>query len=355
MTEHFYDLGNKSIHRADLTPIDTKDFYVITCVSNSRRFRSRNHLYRRFAKHMEESGVKLYTVELAYGERPFEITLDNYGHELRLRTREELWHKENMLNYALSCLPNDWKYVAWVDADVTFMRPDWAHETVQLLQHYDWLQMFSVALDIGPHPTYEPIGSNYGFMYCYQNQLENKQIPPLMVDGKLNKDRYNPSIPYYKGAGSKVFWHPGYAWAARRDAISRAGGFLDTGILGAGDHHMALGMIGMARDGMPPNVSEGYLNSVLRWQDRCLNYTRKNVGYMPGTIHHAWHGSKTHRKYWDRWKILTENGFDPYHDVTRDHQGILQLVDHRDDRSIRLRDQVRAYFNQRNEDCIYNG
>jgi hypothetical protein len=33
-------------------------------------------------------------------------------------------------------LPNDWKYVAWVDADVNFTNPHWVRVTVQQLQHY---------------------------------------------------------------------------------------------------------------------------------------------------------------------------------------------------------------------------
>jgi hypothetical protein len=356
MTENFYDLGLRSIHRADLTPIDLKDFYVVTCISNSQRYKSRNLLYRRFAKHMQESGVKLFTVELAYGDRPFEITEDTYGTEIRLRTRQELWHKENMLNVAMQHLPKDWKYVAWVDADITFMRPDWAHETVQQLQHYDFVQMFSTALDIGPHPDYGVIQSAYGFMYCYHNQLERKEIPQLIINGKLNNDRHT-SAPngYYGKSGSSIFWHPGYCWAARRSALIKTGGLLDTGALGAGDHHMALGMIGQVNQGIPDGVTTGYRDSVTRWQNRCLNATRKNIGYVPGTIHHAWHGSKANRKYWDRWKILVENSFDPYHDLMKDPQGMYQLVDHGDERSIRLRDQIRAYFRQRDEDSNYNG
>ena len=349
----FYDLGNKSIHRADLTPFDLKDFYVVSVISNSQRFKSRYNLYRKFAKHMQESGVKLITVELQYGDRPFEITDDVYGSEIRLRTRQELWHKENLINIAMQELPSDWKYVAWVDADITFMRPDWAHETVQQLQHYDWVQMFSTALDMGPHPSYDVISSNYGFMYCYHNQLENKAIPPLLSLGKLNPDRYNPAIGYYAGKGPRVFWHPGFAWAARRSALIKTGGILDTGILGASDHHMALAMIGMAEQGMPKDVQDGYLQSVMRWQARCLAATRMNVGYVPGTIHHSWHGAKVNRRYWDRWKILVENKFDPYNDLMKDPQGVYQLVDHGDDRSIKLRDQIRAYFKQRNEDCIH--
>lgn len=352
----YYDLSIRSIHRSDLTPIDLKDFYVVTCISNTQRYRSRYNLYRKFAKHMEESGVKLYVVEVAYGDRPFEITEDTYGTEIRLRTRHELWHKENMLNIAIQHLPHDWKYVAWIDADVEFMRKDWAHETVQMLQHYDIVQMFSDAIDMGPHPNYQAMGHNLGFVYCYQNQQRRKDIPPLLIDGRLNKNRMstgkNNGGYYGISSNNKVLYHPGFAWSARREALNAAGGLLDTGILGAGDHHMALAMIGLGNEAMPDGVTSEYRQTVMNWQKRCLNFSRKNVGYVPGTIHHAWHGSKTDRKYWERWKILTQNKFNPYTDIAKDSQGLYQLVDHGDERSIRLRDQLRAYFIERSDDGV---
>jgi len=300
---------------------------------------------------MQESGVNLFTVELAYGDRPFEITEDTHRTEIRLRTRQELWHKENLLNIAMQQLPKDWKYVAWIDSDITFMRPDWAHETVQQLQHYDFVQMFSDALDMGPHPSYQVVNHNLGFMYCYHNQLTKKDIPPLMIDGGLNKKRMSPLVKKpYSVLNGKVYYHSGFAWAARRSALIKCGGLLETGILGASDHHMALAMIGVAKDSLPSGITQGYSDSILRWQARVLNGSRKNVGYVPGTIHHAWHGSKVNRKYHDRWRILIDNGFDPYVDIMKDPQGVYELVDHGDDRSILLRDQLRAYFAQRDED-----
>lgn len=62
---------------------------------------------------------------------------------LQLRTSHEIWLKENSLNLGFARLPPDWKYAAWIDADVTFARPDWACETVHQLQHNPVVQMWS--------------------------------------------------------------------------------------------------------------------------------------------------------------------------------------------------------------------
>ena len=97
---------------------------VVAVVSNPCRYRSRYDLYRAFERHMHASGVRLTTVELAFGERPWEVTEPDNPRHVRLRTAYELWHKENLINLGVQHLPRDWKYVAWIDADVSFARPD---------------------------------------------------------------------------------------------------------------------------------------------------------------------------------------------------------------------------------------
>jgi hypothetical protein len=75
------------------------------------------------------------------------------------------------------------------------------------------------------------------------------------------------------------------------------------------------------------------------------------VGYIPGTLLHNFHGAKRNRFYLDRWKILTQNAYDPETDIKADWQGLWQLED-TDDRQIKLRDEIRQYFRARNEDSI---
>jgi hypothetical protein len=87
------------------------------------------------------------------------------------------------------------------------------------------------------------------------------------------------------------------------------------------------------------------------WQDRA-KALRQDLGYVPGTIVHHWHGKKAQRHYWTRKKVLVESQFDPTTDVSRDSQGIWQLHDDGTDRFIKLRDGLRRYFRSRNEDSI---
>ena len=83
---------------------------------------------------MEELGVQLIVVEQAFGRRPFVITERDNPFHVQLRTDQELWHKENMINIGIQHLCQidpDWKYIAWIDGDIRFQRSDIILETAQ--------------------------------------------------------------------------------------------------------------------------------------------------------------------------------------------------------------------------------
>lgn len=311
---------------------------VIAIISNPIRYKARYELYRRFAEAMVQSEATLITVEQAFGDRPFEITEENNPMHVQVRSVDELWHKENMINigikYASQILP-DWKHVAWVDADVLPMRPvrEWLEETVQQLQHYQVVQMFKTAFDLDPHGNIHGAPQK-SFMAQY---IESGCVPP--TKGGFWKDYY-----------SLAHGHPGYAWAANREALDQVGGLIDFAILGAGDRHMALGLVGQMEQSFEA-LNPTYRTHLLQWQDRAERWIKRDVGFVHGSIYHFWHGKKKNRGYEDRWKILRENDFDPSRDIKQDSQGLYTLETW-SKRQIRLRDQLRAYFRSRNEDCI---
>lgn len=302
-----------------------KDFHVITMISNTPRYDSRWRLYKEFEERMRKAGARLWTCEIAFGTRPFEITQSDNPQHLQLRTIDELWHKERALNLLVNRITEQfpqWKYVAWIDADVEFKSDNWIAETVHMLQHYDVVQMFQNAVDLGPNN--EALALHTGFMYSYRMGLD------------------------YKTGYSN--WHPGFAYAITREAYNAAP-FIDFGILGSGDRHMACAWIGKVEESVNMNISEPYLRKLLEWQAQAERYVRRDVGYVDGMILHHWHGRKKDRRYTDRWKILVDFHFDPDRDIKPDSYGLYQLADHGDKRSILLRDKIRDYFFSRNEDA----
>ncbi len=277
---------------------------------------------------LRESGVTLWTVEVAFGDRPFEITDSDHPCHLQLRSWDIIWHKENALYLLASRLPADWETLCWIDADVEFTARhgarNWVQETWHALQQYMVVQMFSHCIDLGPNG--EHIQSHQGFNYAY-------------LQGKPRGKCY-------------THWHPGYAWACRREAWDHMGGLIDTAILGSADHHMAAAWIGVAEETIHDQSSPAFMKPIKIFQERCERHLRRDVGYVPGTILHAWHGKKKDRRYIERWKGLVDHKFDPYTDLKRDFQGLWQYHDDGSLRSIKLRDYIRQYMAARNEDSV---
>jgi hypothetical protein len=304
-----------------------RKLHVITCISNPVRYKSRYELYRKFEQYMlPNQSIEFYTVEMAFGDRPWAITSADNPKHVQLRSNFEIWHKENMLNIALHRLPIDWQYVAWIDADVLFQRPDWAEETIEQLQHYKFVQMFSHSQDVSP--TYEPMKSHSGFMHDWYHQEDKTKFGQYMA-----------------------FGHPGYAWAATRDALDAVGGLIDHAILGSSDHHMACALVGKVEYSYHPKAHPNYIAMCHEWQRRCEKYIKQSVGYVSGGLTHFWHGSKENRHYNSRWDILLENNYNPLTDVYKDSTGLYRLHDD----NIGLRDGLKKYSRSRMEDCIYTG
>lgn len=296
--------------------------HVVTTVFNPWRYNSRIKLYRDFEKYVNDSGAKLTTIELAFGDRPFAVTDQEDRTDIQLRTSHELWHKERSLNLAIQRLPPDWKYVAWIDADVVFTRPDWVNETVQLLQHYPVIQMFGQAVDLGPN--HEILKVHDGMIYSYEH------------------DKMKTGVGKYES------YHPGFAWAMRRDCYNDLGGLLDISILGSGDRTMSMSFVGKGSLSYPKDVSDGYKEQLELWIQRANKHVNRNVGYMKSSLIHHWHGKKADRRYNDRWKILVNNQYDPEFDIKFDAQGLYQYTD----RKPQLAYDIRNYFRGRNEDSI---
>ena len=298
------------------------DLHVISVISNPARYKSRPRLMQEFLAHQATTGVTQWVIEATFGERPAEIIDPSNPHHIQVRCDNEIWIKEAMINRAAHHLPNDWKYMMWLDADVEFVRDDFAMETMQALQHYSTVQPWSHAVDMGPKK--ETLENHTGFAYQYVTN---------------NK-------PYTPGYGA--FWHPGYAWAWRREAFDAVGGMIDGAICGAGDHHMALALIGKANLSYPYTVTENYKHMVDQWQSRAETHLKRNLGFVPGTILHSFHGPKAKRFYQTRWSIITDNKYDPYVDIVRDSQGMPRLTGNKP----KLRDDLRQYMAAREEDSI---
>ena len=345
--------------------------HVVCCVSNPCGYRRRYELARDFCARMgrepssstaaaTSSSVLLYVVELAYEGQDFHVTSASEKRHLQLRSGGgPLWHKENLINVAVRhLLPSSWKAFAWIDADVEFLSPHWASDALKLLNGMcDVVQLFSHALDLDAFGSTMQVFSSFGFRAC-EHGLEEKLREHRCHQGAGSGAAAATTTTTLGTATKKMtasasasatcnFPHPGFAWAMTRRSYERLGGLYEYSVLGSGDSCMALAFVGRAAEALNAAVHQGYLGSLLEYEQRARGL---RLGYVPGVLRHFFHGLKKNRRYGDRWRVLVAHGYNPSAHVAPREDGLLVPSAAC---PAKLLKEIAAYFAQRNEDEGY--
>lgn len=297
--------------------------YVILPFFNYCFFQRRTELFEKFVQHIScKKNIRIVIVEgIEHGEKGQlhkNTTNDSILYHISVETKHRIWLKENLINIGIQHLPKDWKYVAWIDADLGFLNNYWVEDTIQALNEYDIVQLFHTCANLGPEGEIMKVDKSFGYMY--------------LKSGKA----YTKTYKY-------GFWHPGFAWACTRKAYDTMAGLIDWGILGSGDHHMALALIGKVDCSHPGNIHSSYARKLKEYEQRVRPL---KIGYVVGTIVHYWHGRLEDRKYRERWDILTENKYSPDEDIFKTKGGVIQLTLS----GLRLQESIHEYFIGRRED-----
>lgn len=290
--------------------------HVVIVVSNPCQYKRRFTLAKEFMAR-QEARTQVYVVELAHDDDPFQVTDPENPFHLQIRTRTApLWHKENLINIGVrTLLPSEWKAFAWIDADVEFESATWALDALKILNGCrDVIQLWSHAIDMDPNEDTMKIFESFGYQYVKEREF------------------------------GKSLWHPGFAWAMTRRAYEKLGGLYEMSILGAGDHNMALCLIGKGIKSINAKTTKGYKSTILKFEEKARGL---RLGYVPGVIRHYFHGKKKNRRYAERWEVLVKNAYDPSIHVKRDPRGLLVPTTKCPPK---LLSDIMTYFRQRNED-----
>ena len=333
-----------NVHQAAQKWSNEQTLHVASAYSNPFRWDTRRRLFNDFRQQMVVTpNVALYAGELAYGDRPFEVTGGNPG-DAQFRAASELFHKENILNETVKTFDPDWNYGAYIDGDFTFTRHDWALEAIHQLQHYDFVQLFSTYTDLtavgyGGHQPYTKVSKSFARTYIDNgNKLPDNNARHSEAGFFVDTAYGTPWIPVGATGG---------AWAFRRSAFDTVGGLLDQAILGHGDWFMAFGLVSLPTQGDIANAKfhSHYTAMITEWQNRAAQL-KSNVGVVDQFAVHHFHGSKQKRGYGTRDQVLVKHQFDPIADIRRNSQGIYELTGNKP----ALRDAIRRHFISRSED-----
>ncbi len=304
------------------------DFWVVTTYFNPAGFASRRRNYQRFRAQL--GPVPCLTVECAQDDRPFELAAS--ADVVQVRASGALWQKERLVNLGVARLPSQCRFVAWVDGDVLFARPDWPTLARAELAHKLAVQLFSEV---------ELLPSERG---------AQRGLVPQRLWGFAAKISAEPESLH---AGRfDAHGHTGYAWAMRRDLLATVG-LYDACIVGSADHVMAHALLHCPWSPCVTRLlgtATPHHQHFVAWAERLLALARQEklvgVGFVPGLLSHLWHGAIADRRYFERNQRLAALGFDPAQDLVSDPGEPLRLRHP----SSGLGTFLREYFASRNED-----
>jgi hypothetical protein len=297
----------------------------ITTYFNPVGYRTRRENYAAFARSLEAQAVPLLTVEVAFGDDPFELPASPTV--LQIRGRSRLWMKERLINAAVSRLPARCTAFAWLDSDLLFANNSWFSLLVEKLESYDIVQLFERVVHLPPGYRYfrsENLGTDPGLV------AQATQVPDWLAQRR---------------AGELPFAVPGYAWAARRSLFAGVDMY-DRSILGDGDAFLA--------DCLFESFGIYHYSSMLTaamtddmddWRRRAFGGRPARIGYLPIDAYHLWHGSFEHRQYCSKAEILLRHDFDPRQDLALEGE-----VYEWSSAKPGLHAEVAAYFTTRRED-----
>jgi hypothetical protein len=246
-----------------------------------------------------------------------------------VESKQVMWSKEQLINIAIRSLPEDEKYVAWIDSDVSFTDDSWVSKAIMSLskQPLAFGQLWSTCDMLGPDGE-------------AQKGMTMTSFAQQKALGKTYVSCSNRQVDEY--------WHPGFAWVATMAALKKTGCLIDK-TLGSADRHMAMAFLGRASETVPDNIHINYKSQVIEWQQRVVRHKIKLI-VVPVHIKHHWHGSLRRRRYMERWDILARHRFDPDRHLTFNRKTDLYTWDHSCPEE--LLDAVNEYFESRQEDSL---
>lgn len=269
---------------------------VLACLFNPAGYTLPVVNYGRFADGVRKAGLTLFAAEVAYGDAPFAT---DAGLKVRAGDRHVLWQRERLLNMLERTLPDQYEYVAWVDADVLFPDNSWGARAVDGLKKFRYAQLWKTAK-------------------------------------MLDREGATQETATSAAAGGV---HTGLGWAARRGEFP----LYDRGPLG-GDVLLAAAL----------GLREPFAHFGGAWRAdwaRWAEGRKTPVGHAPLEVSHLWHGDRNDRHPLAPRLALFDNGYDPNTDLeTCPDTGLLRWTDAAVRDKPRMVAAVADYFKQRRED-----
>jgi hypothetical protein len=297
------------------------DTAVLLCFFNPAQFKRilNNALY--IISVLKRYEIPYFSIECVFNDLPPQIP----DTTLVVHSNSYMFYKELLLNKLEPLVPEKYTKLVFIDADVLFDSPDWLDQISKCLNKYDVIQPFSEACWLTPDNT--RVSSNklsYGFAVAKKRPINRST--------------------FYQ-------YHPGFAWAFKRDVFRKLGGFYDRSIIGGGDIALVLSMSPTHisdTDFIKANAHGRFGEFVLdSWREYYNNFKKVNprIGYLPIKLFHLFHGITKDRNYTERYRAISKALTGAWEEeIVVNKDGLFEF------NNPTLNDVLYKYFKDRNED-----
>jgi hypothetical protein len=283
----------------------SKDIAICLVIFNPAKTTKIIQNYRTVVDILKSQKLPVFTIELVYPDRSPEIQ-----DAFHVTGNSYMFNKENLYRILETKLPPCYTKLAFIDADIVFNKPSWYYLASSLLDTHDVIHLFDECHWLNP--------SNTEITLTRKSVLYMKEI------------QYNSN------------YHPGFAWAMRRDWYNKVG-FFDYGVSGSGD---TLSVIGW----MKKEISPKFKSLAYPLKEKFAEFQEHpspRITFLKNhTVKHLYHGCRTNRQYVERHKLLDVNcSIDEL--LKKNSQGVFEWTD------LELwNPKFLKYFISRNDDDI---
>ena len=191
---------------------DEEVLYIILIVNNASKNPEKVTQYYAMKSYLENfQEIAIITIECSFLSLPFMLTEPYFEpYNIQIRTESPLNLKYNLINIAISKMPNNFRNICWIDTNIQFLNDDWVKETILALKKFSVVKLYdevNLAYKNQEDVIEEKKHQRTSFM--------NNKSP------KTNKSLGNPQI--------------GNAWAFKRDFVEKTFGLLDFCIIDEAD------------------------------------------------------------------------------------------------------------------------
>ena len=266
---------------------------------------------------LKEKSIPYFVVECVFNGAEPQIP----DATLVLHSNSYMFYKEQLMAKLEEKIPEQYTKLVCMDGDILFDSPDWVDQVSKKLDTVDIIQPFNQACWLTPDNT--------------KIRSKKPSYADALHNNKITRTR---SIHHY---------HPGFAWAFKRDTWRKIGGFFDRAIIGNGDMLFVFNFF-------KTEVPDFWIRDVLQTKFILETWTAYNqkfrevnptIGVLPNKALHLFHGVRQNRQYTTRYKSVAHMLTGAWDDqITTNADGLFEF------KNPEISKMVLEYFKRRNED-----